>query len=306
MAGVFATLLTVNALVTGTRGRIADERPQSGIRVEQIEYKGWANCWKISNGVAEVVVVPQTGRIMSFSFAGSGNVLFENSALAGTIADTVQKDWVNYGGDKLWPAPQSDWVWPPDPVLDRATQTVRATADGITMHGRPSQGVVFERQIHMSPDQAEIRILNRLVNVGRKALDRSVWEICQVAKPDRAILPVSKRNGWTSLTNLPDDAAFVQPVGDDAVQISRDPKKGHKYGSTSLAGWVAMEAGHLRLTLSTQSIAAETYPDQGSIEEVYTAGDPDDNMELELLGPMRHLTPGQSTSVETVWKLEKF
>jgi hypothetical protein len=67
-----------------------------------------------------------------------------------------------------------------------------------------------------------------------------------------------------------------------------------------------MEAGHFRLTLSTQAVSGEKYPDQGSIEEVYTAGDPDSNMELELQGPIRRLTPGQSTSMETSWKLERF
>jgi len=297
------TLLTASILAAFA---FATPSARADVKVQQVTFEGWNNCWKISNGLADVVVVPQVGRIMYFGFSGEENVLFDNKSLDGTVADAVTKDWVNFGGDKLWPAPQSDWVWPPDPVLDRSTLEVRPTEDGVTIHGKPSDGVVFTRQIHMSPDQPQIRILNRLINVGRKALDRSVWEICQVAQPDRAILPVVKAGGWVNLTNQPDDSQFVSPNGNDAVFIKRDPKKGHKYGSNSPAGWVAEEHGHYRLTLSTGFVPGESYPDQGSVEEVYTAGEPDNNMELELLGPMRHLTPGQSTSIETVWKLEKF
>ena len=275
------------------------------VRVQQVEYKGWANCWKLSNGTVDLVVVPQIGRIMFFGFTGGSNVLFENLALAGTVAGAEKRDWVNFGGDKLWPAPQSDWNWPPDPILDRGTLAVHPMPDGVTLHGKSSDGVVFERQIHMSPDTAQIRVLDRLDNVGRKAIDRSVWEICQVAKPDRALLPVSSATGWVNLTKLPDDASFVSPAGSGQVQIKRDVTKGHKYGSNSPDGWVAMEKGNLRLTLLTGVVPGAVYPDEGSIPEVYTAGDPEDNMELELLGPIRHLTPGQSTSIEVVWKLDR-
>ena len=44
---------------------------------------------------------------------------WENPALFGKAPDPGSKEWLNFGGDKSWPAPQIDWpnttprAWPP-------------------------------------------------------------------------------------------------------------------------------------------------------------------------------------------------
>ncbi len=90
-------------------------------------YNGWKNATQIANGTVEVVVVPQIGRIMRYGFTGNANVLWNNTTLNGKVTDlnAPGKDWINYGGDKLWPAPQERWGWPPDRTLDSAPHTLK-------------------------------------------------------------------------------------------------------------------------------------------------------------------------------------
>ena len=98
---------------------------QSGraqVAVTRIDYKGWKDACMMRNRTATLIFVPQIGRIMHYGFNDGDNVLWENPELEGNLPDTLNlgKDWRNYGGDKLWPAPQARWGWPPSPTLDRA------------------------------------------------------------------------------------------------------------------------------------------------------------------------------------------
>ena len=46
------------------------------VKVEKIEYKGWHNCYRVSNGEVELVVTGDVGpRIIRFGFVGGQNLL---------------------------------------------------------------------------------------------------------------------------------------------------------------------------------------------------------------------------------------
>ncbi|MDQ2687020.1 MAG: hypothetical protein M3Y28_04050, partial [Armatimonadota bacterium] len=42
----------------------------SPVRVTRETYRGWPGAYRLSNGVVDVVVVPQIGRVMAFQFTG--------------------------------------------------------------------------------------------------------------------------------------------------------------------------------------------------------------------------------------------
>src|ERR1043165_8928211 len=88
--------------------------------LEFADYHGWKNCAVLSNGKFEVIYVPQIGRIMRYGRIGGPNMLWENPKYFGKTVDLKNpgKDWTNFGGDKLWSAPQDRWGWPPDPRID--------------------------------------------------------------------------------------------------------------------------------------------------------------------------------------------
>ena len=79
----------------------------------------------LSNGKIEIVIVPAIGRVMQMRFVGEEDGPFwELPELYGKAPDPEAKTWLNFGGDKTWPAPQSEWPritprsWPPPQAFD--------------------------------------------------------------------------------------------------------------------------------------------------------------------------------------------
>ena len=77
----------------------------------------------LSNRYVSLQIVPSIGgRVMAYGL-GKENVLWVNPGLAGKAPPASgvgpAGEWLNYGGDKLWPAPQGwdnaeQWPGPPD------------------------------------------------------------------------------------------------------------------------------------------------------------------------------------------------
>ena len=138
-------------LATTVLSGAAAAAPGSPIRVTRVDYRGWSGCVLLSNGLVEAVVVPAVGRIMQFRFAGAPDGPFwENASLdGGRLHAPATSDWANFGGDKAFPAPQSDW-----PRLIRRSWPPPAGFDGLPMHapipalttGAPSAGVTLVSQ----------------------------------------------------------------------------------------------------------------------------------------------------------------
>jgi hypothetical protein len=129
------------------------------VTITRANFHGWPDCYRLSNGKVEAVVVPAIGRVMQFGFVGEEGVFWENRALDGQEADgqlTVwaAKDWVNFGGDKTWPAPEADWSlftsrkgwrpplafdgWPADAQVSGGTLTLSTPKDPLLRDARVS------------------------------------------------------------------------------------------------------------------------------------------------------------------------
>src|SRR4051794_9265789 len=103
----------------------------------------------LERGDLRLGLVPELGgRLLSVRHRGV-ELLWRNPALLGddlrgeyTPNSGRMGDWVNYGGDKTWPAPQGwddpdQWPGPPDPVLDSGPYTAVADGDTVTMTSAP-------------------------------------------------------------------------------------------------------------------------------------------------------------------------
>lgn len=90
-------------------------------KIEQVRYKGW-NAYKLTNGIVSLFVAPEIGGRAIQLQLGDQEFSFVNKHLAGKVLPPEQNNsssgWANYGGDKVWPAPQggaSDTEWPGPP-----------------------------------------------------------------------------------------------------------------------------------------------------------------------------------------------
>src|SRR5436309_8030777 len=74
-------------------------------KVEKVEYKGWKNNLKISNGTVELIATLDVGpRIIRYGFSGGENALKE---YADQLGKSGEKDWQIRGGHRLWHAPEA-------------------------------------------------------------------------------------------------------------------------------------------------------------------------------------------------------
>jgi hypothetical protein len=140
--------------------------------------------WKsidLKNELIEVQAVPEIGgRIIQYKLGDYG-FFWVNEAIAGTEPPPSclgpNGEWLNYGGDKLWPAPQGwgsdqEWFGPPDPVLDGGSYTAeltkkngRAVAIRLTSQKDKRSGIQFSRVFKIFDDTTRVSIESTMKNI---------------------------------------------------------------------------------------------------------------------------------------------
>jgi hypothetical protein len=300
--GVFVTLL----LLLGRPGRAA-------VTVSQGEYHGWSGVYRLTNGTVDLIFVPQIGRILRYGYVGERNVLWENAALAGKTTDLSRAgaDWQNYGGDKLWPAPQSAWGWPPDPVSDSGAQTVQVLPNKTLLVTGPvsvKYGVRFQREITLNPSGTGVTLRNTMTNVGSDTKEWGIWEVAQADDPEETLFAASDEKrfpgGYKSFGDQKPAAGQVRVEG-GLVKIRRRADHNAKIGGRSAGSWIESRWGALRFRVAADLPKAGDYPDGGCGQEIYTSDDPNRYVEMELLAPVQKLDAGASTRINTHWSLSR-
>lgn len=278
-------------------------------QIERVPYGGLPNCYRLSNGVIDLVMTGDVGiRIIRFGFVGDRNEFFEAAPLE-LPADRGM--WTFYGGHRLWHAPEIEGrTTAPDnaPVqledhgdFVRLVQTLDAT------------GVAKEVDVRLSPDSASVELTHRLINRGMWNADLSVWALSVMAAGGTAIIPLPPR-GTHPEQLLPTSTLIIWAY----VDLS-DPRLGFgrkylrvrqdaaattpiKLGASVPNGWAAyVNAGHLFVKQFDYAPNA-VYPDLGSSVEVFTNAD---FLEVETLSPMISLQPGHSVEHVERWTLAK-
>src|ERR1700689_5595444 len=96
----------------------------AAVKVDKIEYKGWRNSYRVSNGEVELVVTSDVGpRVIRFGFVGGQNMFKE---YAEQLGKSGEADFQLRGGSRVWKAPEDPVAtWAPDnvPVNIKITPT---------------------------------------------------------------------------------------------------------------------------------------------------------------------------------------
>lgn len=289
------------SLIVGALLVAAPGAGQAATTVKTVDYHGWPDSLVMSNGKVEVVIVPAIGRVMQFKFAGATDGPFwENRALDGKAPDPKAKEWGNFGGDKTWPSPQGDWPkvatrgWPPPPAFDSMPVDVKMEAGVVTLVSAvdPFYGIRTQRRIELEPDQPVMRITTTYEKVSGAPQKVGVWVITQLKDPQGAFAAVPSPSLFPQGYNKQSDELPLDlKTAKEFVSMRRNPKTSHKVGGDGGAlVWVGAAESVL---IESPRVAGAEYPDQGSSAEIYTNPDPLAYVELELLGPLQTLAPGQ-------------
>ncbi len=286
--------------------------PPTGISIEPVDYHGWADCFRVSNGLVEAVIVPAIGRVMQFGLIGAAAVVFwENRTLDGQVHSDASHEWMNFGGDKCWPAPQSDWpgrqgrVWPPPQGFDAQAMECAARENGVTLTSQvdTSYGIRVVRTIELPPGHPSMRIRNEYHKVCGDAVQVAVWTITQMEEPERMGMLTARDPSFAGGLKrlLPGEPAGLM-VDAGCACFGRSTREFVKVGSEGgKLAWVGRDCV-TRIEVKAQEGA---YPDGGCVTEIYTNPDPAKYVELETLGPLTSLQAGEQVESTTVYTVKR-
>ena len=90
-------------------------------------------------------------------------------------------------------------------------------------------------------------------------------------------------------------------VAGNLLSLTRDPARDHKIGLVSRTLiWIGKTE---TVRLDSDPVPGARYPDAGSSAEIYTQADPLAYVELEMLGPVAELRPGDAEERTTTYTL---
>lgn len=261
---------------------------------------GWERAFTISNGKAEAVIVPAVGRILQFQFISQPGPFWEDTALRGSKPDPSSGEWINFGGDKTWPAPQSDWgkitprAWPPPVAFDSMPVEMFVRRDTLVMRSPvdPHYGIQTERVIELDHTAPVMTVTTTYEKVEGEPLTVGVWIITQLEDPLMVCAPLPAESLYPEGYNRQSGPAL--PLGltveNGLLSMQRDPQRATKIGTdSSRLLWVGSSQ---MLLIESPRLSGASYPDQQSSAEIYTNPNPKPYVELEMLGPLHELKPG--------------
>src|SRR5579864_6449824 len=287
--------------------------------IERIRYRGWENCWKLSNGEAELIMLADVGpRVIWYSLRGEENQLHEVEQDAGK---TRGSDFRLYGGHRLWAAPEIERTYFPDNVAvqveqieaEQANQVLRLTAPVET--SPPGTRLRKEMEVELDAAGSGVRLAHRITNHDAQPVELAVWTPTMMRAGGRAILPLPSRHEMDRDHVLPvgvfgiwSYTDFADPrwrLGTEFVQLAQFENPGGRFreqmgGIFNSAGWGA----HFRLgTLFVKRavvMGGAKYPDSGCNSELFTCPE---FLEVETLGPLVTLKAGETAEHVEHWRL---
>ncbi len=270
-----------------------------------MSWRGWEGCYRLANGAMEAIVVPAIGRVMDLRRMGDDEGTFwQNRSLDGRLPSSFGP-WLNYGGDKCWPAPQSDWPrrqihdWPPAAAFDASSYEAVASGASLLISSPvdPHWGIQAVRLFEPDPVLPILRTRTIYKKVRGEAVRVAIWTITQLQEPELIAMRMPEDSNFeTGYVRLLE----AQPAGlrtdGRLLSFRRHLREFVKIGSdASSVLWV----GPRSVVKIEAGAAMGEYPDGGCRTEVYTNPGQLAYVELETLGPLTALEAGATVEHTT-------
>jgi hypothetical protein len=242
------------------------------------------------------VAAQHGGRIIRY-FLGDHDYLWANPELSGQFPPAnglgPNDTWLDWGGDKLWPAPQGwsgpeQWPGPPDSVLDGSPHSIETLQDSddevavrLSSQSDPRSGIQLGRVIRISSGSSIVRIRASMTNVDERPRRWGIWTTTQLngaasegpgINPKlKAYIPINPSShfprGYTVLYGRADNPQFKVDSKTGLMCVHYRRMVG-KIGMDSAAGWAATVDGTSGFVF-VQGFSFEPgreYPDGSSVE----------------------------------------
>jgi hypothetical protein len=245
--------------------------------------------YSVASGPARVSVDPRVGGTID-------SLLFEGyEFLTGKDVHPF------FYGSTFWPSPQSDWNWPPPPVLNVDPYSASVDGDTLTLvSGKDEKtGFQFTKKFFPGKD-GRLELTYVISNVSNAPKKVAPWEITRVRKGGLLFFPVGNNPlGKKSFGPVP---VIVR----DGVAWYKDPTERPAENLLTTAdgteGWAAYAIDGKLFVKKFPNIKREYLaPGEGEIA-VYVSGVAD-YLEFEVEGKYESLKPGESSTWHVQWIL---
>lgn len=271
--------------------------------MEKTTFQGW-DCVRLKTPHLELIVSVSVGpRIVSLAFPEKNNVLAE---LPEAVVQTDLGRYKFRGGHRLWHAPER---MPQSYLPDDDPVDVMETKEGLQLSQRVEEQTGIQKKliIRLDADRATLTLNHILTNLGAAPIDLAPWAITMFPLGGMALLPVSA-GGNGDLQ--PYQHLVIWPysrLSDPRLQFVESwlvvqGRAGNrcKFGFANRAGWMAYWQPGTIFIKQADFYPDRAYPDLNSSSECFVN---EQFLELETLGPLEKLWPGESVAHQERWSL---
>ncbi len=282
----------------------------AAVKIEKVPYRGWPNCYRMSNGEVELIVVTDIGpRIIRYAFIGGRNLFKEYDEQMG---HSGEKEWLARGGHRLWMAPE-------DPVgsyaLDNSPVHAEQKGDTLILTGDVEKETGLQKQmtVKLAPTGTAVEVFHRLTNKSAQTKRIAAWSLTQVAQGGIAVTGFPPRG--THPKDLPPTNPLVMWAYTDFSDprwtftkkyliLRQDsqavtPQKAGTFNKNTFGAYLL--DGDLFIKTTTAKDPTEQ-PDYGCSFETFSSAE---FLEMETLSALKTLQPGASVDHTEHWTLHK-
>jgi hypothetical protein len=283
------------------------------VTIEKIDFQGWPNSYRMTNGEVELVVTGDVGpRIIRYAFVGGQNLFKEFPDQIGKSGETT---WQNRGGHRLWVAPEAPPSSPITYAADNFPVTIKLKRGAIEAMPPLEREAGLQKQIvvKMAPRGSGVEVIHRITNHNAWTIELAAWALSVMAPGGYGITGLPPRGTHPEMlapTNPLVIWAFTD-LSDKRWQFTRKYiilRQDAKAASPQKIGSFCKDtfgAYYLHNELFVKRYDADprkTYPDMGASFETFTNAEV---LELETLGPLTRLAPGETLEHVERWSLHK-
>ena len=278
----------------------------------RVDFFGYEDCVELKNAATRVVLGHHAGgRVLEFSLNGV-NAIYLEPGQEGWVWDGSNRinltgGRCDIGPEKLVPKRDTLWLGPweaeiPGPGKARMT----SVEDGST-------GVQLVREFELDPVESRLTFTQTIRNVSDRETRWCHWSRTFATGHGICVLPLDDRTKFPdgyimygpgpAMNFKPDDPNIYR---DGDYLVVADTPRYPKLGLDSMVGWFGyLTTDDLLFVKQYSTFPTRVYNEMAALTISIWYKD-DRVCELEPIGPMEELQPGESASFTETWTLAKY
>jgi hypothetical protein len=277
------------------------------MKIEKIAFGGWANCLRIANDHAEIVVTLDVGpRVISYQhLPGGKNVLKTN---AEELGKSGESEFVARGGHRIWLAPESERTY----LGDNVPVIYELLPNGVRLENAPAAPWHIKKTliVTLSEDSSQVTLEHRATNDGAAPAALATWGVTVMEPGGLEIIPRPPM-GQHPRDLQPNRLQVLWPYTDTADERWRWGRQfitlrqtAHssptKLGLQHRMQWIGYLTRSILFVKLVEFEEGAAYPDFGCNFETFSNSQ---MLEIETLSPLRTVAPGESVGHTERWRL---